>query len=112
MELFIVGVPRSGTTLLQAILASNPGICSTKETHFFKLAFKFFRDCDSEVNLKNLREFIKLLYASYPEVYDIEVITKYNEMYRKIESGDRVYTIKDLLRMMFQILKIRYSTDN
>ncbi len=33
-RLFIVGCPRSGTTLLQAILASHPGITSFPETHF------------------------------------------------------------------------------
>lgn len=33
--LFLVGYPRSGTTLLQAMLAAHPLIASVPETHFF-----------------------------------------------------------------------------
>ena len=36
---FIVGCPRSGTTLLQGMLAAHPRICSFPETHFFGAAF-------------------------------------------------------------------------
>ncbi|MBP7865992.1 MAG: sulfotransferase [Acidobacteria bacterium] len=32
---FVVGYPRSGTTLLQAMLAAQPGVVSFPETHFF-----------------------------------------------------------------------------
>jgi hypothetical protein len=34
---FIVGSPRSGTTLLQAMLASAPGLFIPPETHFFEI---------------------------------------------------------------------------
>jgi hypothetical protein len=34
---FLVGSPRSGTTWLQAMLASHPSIASGPETHFFKM---------------------------------------------------------------------------
>ena len=34
-RIFIVGVARSGTTLLQSMLASHPEIHSFPETHFF-----------------------------------------------------------------------------
>ena len=33
--IFIIGYPRSGTTLLQALIATQPGIYSFPETHFF-----------------------------------------------------------------------------
>ncbi len=33
--IFIVGYPRSGSTLLQAMLATQPGLVSLPETHFF-----------------------------------------------------------------------------
>jgi hypothetical protein len=33
---FIVGVPRSGTTLLSAILNRHPLVCVTPETHFYR----------------------------------------------------------------------------
>ena len=35
-RVFIVGCPRSGTTLLQAMLASHETVYSFPETHFFK----------------------------------------------------------------------------
>jgi len=38
-RVFIVGAPRSGTTLLQSFLASHPRIQSFPETHFFSAAF-------------------------------------------------------------------------
>ena len=34
-RLFVVGCPRSGTTLLQSILATHPRVASFPETHFF-----------------------------------------------------------------------------
>jgi hypothetical protein len=41
-RVFVVGCPRSGTTLLQAMLASHPDIFSFPETHFFsKLRGRF-----------------------------------------------------------------------
>jgi Sulfotransferase family len=36
---FLIGCPRSGTTLLQSILFAHPEIFSFPETHFFKLLF-------------------------------------------------------------------------
>ncbi|PSB21074.1 sulfotransferase [filamentous cyanobacterium CCP2] len=40
-RVFLVGCPRSGTTLLQSLLAAHPQIASVPETHFFKhLSFK------------------------------------------------------------------------
>ncbi len=35
-KLFIVGIGRSGTTLLQSMLNAHPDICFTPETHFIK----------------------------------------------------------------------------
>ncbi|HBG46011.1 MAG TPA: hypothetical protein DDW94_03385 [Deltaproteobacteria bacterium] len=38
-RVFIVGCPRSGTTLLQGMLASHPRVLSFPETHFFSMAY-------------------------------------------------------------------------
>ena len=38
-RIFIVGAPRSGTTLLQGMLAAHPRIESFPETHFFSMAY-------------------------------------------------------------------------
>lgn len=39
LRAFIVGCPRSGTTLLQALLSTQPGITSFPESHFFPRVF-------------------------------------------------------------------------
>ncbi len=36
IRIFLLGTPRSGTTLLQAMLASHPNVMSLPETHYFK----------------------------------------------------------------------------
>jgi hypothetical protein len=36
VRVFVVGTPRSGTTLLQSMLASHPQVLSFPETHYFK----------------------------------------------------------------------------
>ena len=40
MRAFVVGVPRSGTTLLQSLLGAHPAITSFTESHFFSKYFK------------------------------------------------------------------------
>lgn len=42
-RIFLVGCPRSGTTLLQSMLAAHPQIASFPETHFFGSASRSFR---------------------------------------------------------------------
>lgn len=39
-RIFLVGAPRSGTTLLQSMLAVHPEVCSFPETHFFSRTLK------------------------------------------------------------------------
>ena len=38
-RIFIVGVPRSGTTLVQSLLASHTAMTSFTESHFFRKNF-------------------------------------------------------------------------
>lgn len=39
-RIFIVGCPRSGTTLLQTILAAHPSVLTFRESHFFDKCFR------------------------------------------------------------------------
>jgi hypothetical protein len=39
-RIFLVGCPRSGTTLLQSMFAAHPEVCSFPETHFFSKTIK------------------------------------------------------------------------
>jgi hypothetical protein len=44
--IFIVGVPRSGTTLLRAILSAHPAITIAPESHFFRFWYSHYRYLD------------------------------------------------------------------
>ncbi len=35
-KIFVVGFPRSGTTIVQQAIGSSPGILVTRESHFFE----------------------------------------------------------------------------
>lgn len=72
-RIFIVGCARSGTTLLQSILASNNAIVSFPETHFFRGTipkysllqwFKFYSKKDQEF----IRNFLKKIQRE--DLYD------------------------------------------
>jgi hypothetical protein len=41
LRIFVVGVPRSGTTLLQSLLAAHSAVASFTESHFFSRHFSF-----------------------------------------------------------------------
>jgi len=66
--IFIVGAPRSGTTLLQLLLASHPGLFSVPETHFFTYVLRRHpKDPKRPVNNKQLRDMLKRL-AEKPKI--------------------------------------------
>ncbi len=49
--IFIVGYPRSGTTLLQRLLASQPGLYTFPETHYFCVTEKIITWADNNENI-------------------------------------------------------------
>ena len=52
-RIFIVGVPRSGTTLLQSLLAAHSEIASFTESHFFARHFGFLPTLGTPVLTRN-----------------------------------------------------------
>ena len=52
--IFIVGAPRSGTTWLQALLASHPRVITGQETHFFSAIKKFLSFYDERKDWRNI----------------------------------------------------------
>ena len=66
--IFIVGAPRSGTTLLQYMLRSHPNISlPTGESHFF---IPLFRNADSFGDLNQALNIRKVLQAMYKQSSD------------------------------------------
>ena len=72
--IFVVGAPRSGTTLLQRMLRSHPRISSpTGESHFF---IPLFRDATTFGDLtqrKNLRSLLRRMYEINPNFLDTDL---------------------------------------
>lgn len=68
-QIFIVGMPRSGTTLLQLLLSSHSKIALTQETHFFRL---FWERREKYGNLMKDNNFNKL----YKDITDCRFIKK------------------------------------
>jgi len=62
LRIFVVGVPRSGTTLLQSLLAAHSAVTSFTESHFFSRHFRFVPLRRAPVLSKNplprVREFL------------------------------------------------------
>ncbi len=63
LRVFVVGVPRSGTTLLQSFLAAHPATTSFTESHVFSRCFGLARPFGFPVLLRDpaprLREFLE-----------------------------------------------------
>ncbi len=47
-RIFVVGAPRSGTTLVQSLIASHSQVTSFTESHFFSRHFERSREPDSQ----------------------------------------------------------------
>jgi len=52
---FIVGMPRSGTTLLSTMLDAHPAICIAPETHFFTKCTVAMKDASTEAREQAIR---------------------------------------------------------
>lgn len=77
---FIVGVPRSGTTLLRLMFDSHPDLCIPPETHFL---LELLRQ-----NPNNIHDFIQLLEKTptFPD-FDIES----DDLMQFISSSENIY---------------------
>lgn len=106
--IFIVGAPRSGTTMLSVILDRHPNICIPPETQFFSaflpslpenaanltpeelvdLALKFPRIQDLQLDKKDLlNEFVSMKYS--PENLLIAILKCYCKKNGKVKFGEK-----------------------
>jgi len=102
--IFIVGFPRSGTTLLASILNKHSNITVPPETHFFS---RFSRSISFPVEMKKCSEVVTSL-ISYNRIKDLEltekeVIENLNLVNDKIEKSD-------LFIALIQAYGKRYNT--
>ncbi len=74
-RIFVVGCPRSGTTLLQSLLASNSSVISFPESHFFTALFERRKLLRKKLRIAsihsrpNLKEFVSEIGCEEMKVY-------------------------------------------
>jgi len=98
--IFVVGYPRSGTTLLQALLATQKNIYSFPETHFFPVVFSHIRhDPEGHVKSACLREVLNAitemtgLHFAQPVIEHLTVKARMRQLTPKIIFEFVVYNL-------------------
>lgn len=72
--IFVVGAPRSGTTLLQRMLRSHPRICSpTGESHFIVPLLRDEARFGDLTQRENLRALLRTMHARWDEFLDTDL---------------------------------------
>jgi hypothetical protein len=70
-HVFIVGCPRSGTTVLHSVLGRHPEVFALPETHFYHFALKrnwLHRFLAERSQLGNYRQFADWMAHNYPDI--------------------------------------------
>jgi Sulfotransferase family len=104
--IFIVGAPRSGTTLLAEMLSSHPDICSSPETHYYSRHAKKYSWTTRMVKSKRIRHFETVMRDIGSELFGFsaadlqEVGRRHADLRRDMSSG-----------LLAQLLKV-YSMKN
>jgi hypothetical protein len=94
--IFIVGYPRSGTTLLQALLCTQDRIFSLRETHYFNVIEKRLRfDTSGFVDPASIDGFFEAVMQKTEYSFNPDEV----ERIRAIAANDRITTIA-----LFEIL--------
>lgn len=105
--IFIVGTPRSGTTLLAKVLGQHSRIFMPGETHFFD---DIFSRCDQIGSIQDPLAFEKVLarllslYSRYNEHHDqarIDEIFRHAEVRKKMQESCKNY--EDILSFFMEI---------
>jgi len=104
--IFVVGVPRSGTTLLAEMLSSHPDICSSPETHYFSRHAKKYSWTTRMIESRRIRHFETVMHDIGSELFGFsaedlqEVGQRHADLRRNMSSG-----------LLAQLLEV-YSTKN
>ncbi len=112
--IFILGLPRSGSTLLERIITSHPDIESIGETYFFQVALQNI--CNLPNNITPTLELVKQSIHADP----LSVRTEYLKLTKHLRQGKRYFVEKlpenfiyiDLIKRSFPEAKIIYTERN
>ena len=91
--IFIVGAPRSGTTLLAEMLSSHPDICSSPETHYFSRYTKKYPRLARGIESADVMDFNTIVQDIGSELFGFssgelqELCRRYADLRENIRSG-------------------------
>ena len=96
--IFIVGVPRSGTTLLQSLLSASPDAYSLPETHFFSTIMPRISKANTDLlGLSNLSQILSLI----ERYMDLKLSASTCAILKK-KSHDRSLTGKEVFEILLE----------
>lgn len=93
---FIVGMPRSGSSLLEQILTSHPGVAGLGESQSMLMALLRMG--------KSLRRDVRSYFLQFPKADEsrrVKVLEEYHDVIREDVAGKQVYTDKMLTNFMY-----------
>jgi len=91
--IFIVGMPRCGSTLVEQVLASHPDVESMGECGFFEAAIAEYHDSEDPLTLEKMQSFTKEEWGSVGQAY--------MRMVRESHPDARHVTDKSLTNIRF-----------
>jgi len=110
--IFVVGIPRSGTTLTAKLLGTHSRIFMPGETHFFDDVYSRKKQIGNPIYQKNIEQIIERLstiYSRYNELDDqrrIDSLFSNDEVINKLKFSCRTY--RDILSF-FMETQMRYE---
>ena len=97
--IFIVGIPRSGTTLLSNLLNATKEIYFPEETHFYQVIEKFYHNQKSDIYLDYLNpkknQYLKTLKLTDNEIFNLrDFVTKNEQNINNRKFLEKLFEIK------------------
>ena len=99
--IFIVGYPRSGTTLLQRLLASQPGLYTFPETHYFNVIEKVIQWEEGKETISPCS--LPVVFEKIAEKMDLRFTVAEQEILQRQAANKKLSS-----KTLFETIVIRY----
>lgn len=99
---FVVGCPRSGTTLLQLLIDSHPNIAIPPESHIFVRFSSIFQNYGDLNQETNIRLFINDLLKDY-HIRDWNLQVSVDEFYARLNE----YSLRSVISLLMELYAVK-----
>ena len=104
--IFIVGAPRSGTTLLQYMLRSHPNICfPTGESHFIIPLYRNVKIFSDLKKPENIRRVLEAMYQQSSDFFDTDlhgIKFDINELTEQLMDEGKSNSMAEIISTLFE----------